>query len=122
MDYTLSIVEEPDYLHAIVTGTNSVANVASYMRDVLTECKTRSYHKVLIEERLDGPRLSIVDVFQVASDGSAQAIGALSALAYVDVNAVGDTMEFAETVASNRSLPARVFETVDDAKKWIVGQ
>jgi hypothetical protein len=41
------------------------------------------------------------------------------AIAYVDVNAEGDLMQFAETVAVNRALPARVFSTVVQGEEWL---
>jgi len=43
------------------------------------------------------------------------------AIAYVDVNADGELMKFAETVAVNRSLPVVVFSSVSDAEKWLAG-
>jgi hypothetical protein len=47
--------------------------------------------------------------------------GCFEAIAYVDVNAEGDLMKFAETVAVNRSLPVRVFSTVGEAERWLLG-
>jgi hypothetical protein len=44
----------------------------------------------------------------------------LRAIAYVDVNADGDLMQFAETVAVNRMLPVAVFSNVADAEKWLL--
>jgi hypothetical protein len=38
----------------------------------------------------------------------------------VDVHAEGSLMQFAETVAVNRSLPVRVFATVVDAEEWLL--
>jgi hypothetical protein len=76
---------------------------------------------VLIEEHLDGPRLGTLEVFEIASEGSARAFGMLEAIAYVDVNAAGDLMQFAETVAVNRALPVTVFSTVAEAETWLVG-
>jgi hypothetical protein len=61
----------------------------------------------------------LVEVFDIAAEGSADALGAIRALAYVDVNAEDDAMQFAETVAANRSMPARVFPTVAEAESWI---
>jgi hypothetical protein len=76
----------------------------------------------LIEERLDGPRLGTLDVFQIASEESSKAEGLLKAIAYVDVNADGHLMQFAETVAVNRGLPVVVFSTVTDAEKWLLSE
>jgi hypothetical protein len=77
---------------------------------------------VLIEKRLEGPRLGTMDVFQIASEGSSRARGFFKAIAYVDVNAEDDLMKFAETVAVNRALPVRVFSSVSDAEKWLSGK
>jgi hypothetical protein len=52
-------------------------------------------------------------------EGSSKAKAAYKAFAYVDVNAEGDLMKFAETVAVNRGVPVAVFPTVADAKKWL---
>ena len=120
MSYTLTIERKPTYLHAIVTGLNSRDNVAQYLQEVLRECTNQGCFRVLIEERLAGPRLGVLDVFEIASRGSKNALGKFRAIAYVDVYAEGGLMEFAETVAMNRALPIRIFSTVEDAEKWIL--
>ena len=74
------------------------------------------------EERLEGPRLGTLDVFRIASEGSSKAIWIYKAFAYVDVNAEGDLMQFAETVAVNRGMPVTVFSTVADAEKWLLDE
>src|SRR5215475_12897199 len=101
MSYELQFRKEATYLHAIVTGINSKQTVAAYLDDVRRECIARNCFRVLIEERLEGARLGTMDVFDVASEGSQRAPAQFQALAYVDVNASGDLMKFAETVAVN---------------------
>lgn len=120
MSYKLVITEKPSYLHALVTGANTKENVQGYLQDVLRECVARNATQLLIEERLDGPRLDVLDVFSVAAEQSAPARGVFKGIAYVDVNASGDLMKFAETVAVNRGLPVKVFSTVSDAEKWLL--
>jgi hypothetical protein len=73
-----------------------------------------------IEERLEGPRLGTFPVYKVASEGSERARGVLRAIAYVDVHADGNLMDFAETVAVNRGLPISVFPTVAKAREWLL--
>ena len=122
MTYRLTIAQKPTYLHVIVTGQNSRENVSGYLEDILRECMTRDCFRVLIEERLNGPRLGTLDVFQIASEGSSKAGRTLKAIAYVDINTQGDLMKFAETVAVNRMLPVVVFSTVADAEKWLLNE
>jgi hypothetical protein len=122
MSYQLQIVEKPNYLHAIVTGPNSLENVTGYLQALLRECEARQLFNVLIEERLTGRRLETWDIYQIASVNSAQARGVFRSIAYVDVNAGGDLMKFAETVANNRGVPMNLFATVAEAEAWLAGK
>ena len=120
--YELTITRKPGYLHAVVTGENSRETVARYLEEILRECAARNCRRLLIEERLAGPRLGTMSVFEIAAEGSSHAQGHFNAIAYVDVNAEGSRMQFAETVAVNRGLPVRVFSSVSDAEDWLLGK
>jgi hypothetical protein len=63
-----------------------------------------------------------MEVFQIISEGSQTGLGTFSVMAYVDVNAQGDLMQFAEDTAVNRGLPMRLFRTVRDAESWLAGE
>ena len=120
MSYELTIEPKPGYLHVIVTGENTRENVVRYMEEVLRECTLRQCFRVLIEERLEGPRLGTLDVFEMVSTGSTRYLRTLKAMAYVDVNARDqEMMQFAENVAVNRAFPVRVFPTVVAAERWL---
>jgi len=120
MTYRLTINQKSTYLHTIVTGRNSKENVERYLEEILRECVVRNCFKVLIEEHLEGPRLGVLDVFEIASQGSTQAHRILKAIAYVDVHAEGTLMKFAEDIAVNRALPVTIFPTVAEAEKWLL--
>ena len=120
MTYQVTFHQKPTYLHAVVTGQNSRETVRRYLAEVRRECTLRGCFRVLIEERLEGPRLGTVDVFEIAMEGSKSAREEMRAIAYVDVNAASDLMHFAETVAVNRGLPVAVFATVEDAENWLL--
>lgn len=119
MSFSLKIEKKKDYLHAIVTGQNTPENVAGYLDAVVEACKSANCRRLLVEERLEGDRLATMEVFRIASEGSARSFGTLRAVAYVDENGEGDRMQFAETVAVNRGMPVRFFEAVADAEKWL---
>jgi len=118
--YQLKIERKQGYLHFTVTGRNSPDTVARYMQEVMQEVTARRCRRVLIEENLDGPRLGTMEVFTMVSSGSKRYHGLLEALAFVDLNAEGGVMRFAEDVAVNRGIPVRVFRTVDGAQKWLL--
>lgn len=119
MTYKLTIDQKSAYLHALVTGQNSRENIVGYLEELLHECAARKCSRVLIEKRLEGPRLAIADIFDIISENSKRALGMLKAIAYVDVYTTVDMLKFAETVALNRALPLRVFSTVAEAEEWL---
>jgi hypothetical protein len=120
MSYELTFTRKQTFLHAVVTGQNSVLTVMRYLQDIQRACVAEECFKVLIEERLEGPRLRAFEVFDIASHGSAQAAGVMKAVAYVDVKAEGNLMQLAENVAVNRGLQVAVFPTVAAAEAWLV--
>ena len=122
MTYKLTIHEKAEYLHAIVTGQNSLENIKRYLQQIFNECKVADCSRLLIEEGLEGPRLNATQVFEIASKESRRAVGVFKAIAHVDINAEGDLMEFAETVAVNRALPVRTFATIAEAERWLMDQ
>jgi hypothetical protein len=116
----MTIQARTGYLHVIVTGQNTRDNVARYMEQVVRECTLRQCFRVLVEERLEGPRLGTLDVFEMVSSGATRFLGTLKAMAYVDANAPGrEMMQFAENVAVNRAFPVRMFPTVAAAERWL---
>lgn len=119
MSYALQVRERPGYLHFVVTGINSRETVERYLADIGRECAARGCKHILIEERLEGPRLDTTDVYMIASGQSASAARTLEAIAYVDVNAEGRLMQFAEDVAVNRAVPIKIFATVAEAERWL---
>ena len=120
MSYQLQISDKPGYLHVVVSGENSRENVTRYMEELIRECTLRQCFRVLVEERLEGPRLGTLEVFEMVSAGSTRFLRTLKAMAYVDVNADGiEMMRFAENVAVNRAFPVRTFTTVAAAESWL---
>lgn len=118
MTCEVTFERHPAYLHATVTGDNSRESVQQYMEDVLAECKKQQCFRLLIEERLAGPRLDAMDVFAMVSEGSMRALGVFEAVAYVD-SEMGNLKDFAESVAVNRGLPFSTFFSVAEAEKWL---
>jgi hypothetical protein len=95
MTYQIKFRRKANYLHAIITGQNRFENIKGYLQQIILECKAANCSRLLIEERLEGPRLNTLEVFGIASEESGRVFGVLRAIAYVDINAEGDLMEFA---------------------------
>ena len=119
-DYELTVIEKPSYVHAVATGSRTAANVLRFLKDAHDACEKAGLPAVLIELRFHGTPLDTSDIFHVVSQRSA--FGArLRRIAYVETGGSHDPAmaRFAETVAVNRGVNVRLFETVAAAEKWL---
>jgi hypothetical protein len=123
MSHHLTIHEQPNYLHFLVTGQNTSQNVKAYLEEIAAICKARQCSVVLIEENLEGPGLSLGEMFHLAS-AAPEVFGHLRKIAYVDINPIHSQpdLKFVETVAANRHGGVRMFKTVAEAREWIEGE
>jgi hypothetical protein len=118
MSFKLSVDDRGEYLFFTVTGENTRENVSGYMREVMATCEKRDCFRALIHEKLTGPRLEAMDVFNLTSEGAMRVLGRFEAIAYVDEQ-MGEMGDFAESVAVNRGLPLAFFSNVAEAEQWI---
>lgn len=121
MPYQVTFEERSNFISATVTGDNSRDVVPLYMTDILKECTRLDCFRVLIEERLEGPRLDAMEVFSMVAEGTMKTIGKFDAIAYVDAK-MGQMADFAETVAVNRGMPVAMFDNMEDAEAWLCEQ
>jgi hypothetical protein len=121
MAYQLTVEQKAGYLHIKVSGENSPETVRRYLEEVFLACLQRNCPIVLIEEDLRGPGLSVLDIHQIASDGSKRTWPTVRRIAYVDTNTEHSQvdMHFAETVAVNLGVNIKVFPTVKEAEEWL---
>ena len=118
MSYEIEFEDRDGYLFVGVTGENSRDTVLAYTREMLRHCMASGQNRVLIHERLEGPRLSMIELFGMLDEGSRQLLGKFRAIAFVD-EAMGETADFAENVAVNRGMPMAVFDSVEKAEAWL---
>ena len=119
MEYRLTLVPHPGYLHASVTGAHSVENAARFLREVREACTTQGVSAVLLEVNFSGPSLATGSIFSVISKESAEG-KLLRKVAYVDPSDRDPAkIKFAETVALNRGVNVRLFASVEEAGRWL---
>ncbi|HXY70825.1 MAG TPA: hypothetical protein VEH62_15390 [Gemmatimonadales bacterium] len=121
MAYDLRLEFRGDYLVASVSGDNTPQDVREYLAEIRAACETRGCSRVLVEENLSGPSLGTMDIYGIAEGAGRNAAGAITRIAYLDVNPEHATrdMEFAANVAANRGLNVRVFTDRREAAEWL---
>jgi hypothetical protein len=111
--------EQEGYLHAIISGQeDSLAVSLEYWRRVIAECNKRSFKKLLVEENFPN-QLSVTDIFEITSTIPGMGSKGLK-IAFVDQESLRSELNlFGETVAKNRGVYGRVFQTRAEAIAWL---
>jgi hypothetical protein len=115
----LTIEERPTYVYARADGDLTPANALRFLEEAYAACLKSGKPDVLLDMQLHGPDLNTTNVYEViaqrAADGSK-----LRKLAYVPFQRDDRSMAyFAETVAVNRGVNVRLFESVTAAERWL---
>ena len=119
LPYQVTIEEKPAYLHAKVVGPRTPENAIRYLEEVYAACLRTGLSQVLLEMALSGPSLGPSGILRVVSERSADG-SKLRKIAYVEASMDGQQRaKFAETVAINRAVNVRLFESVDQAVRWL---
>jgi len=122
MDYQLEMLTKNLFLHFRVTGKNTSEVALLYLQEIYQVCQSSPLRGVLIEENLDGPRLELIDIFEIVSQISLRVHPLRQIVAYVDINPNHSQrdLKFAETVAINRGLQVKVFDDAAMAEAWLI--
>lgn len=119
--YELEFEERRNYLYAYVSGDkDSVEICTKYWREIAAECQRTKYNKVLIVESIR-ETVSTTEMYEIASE-IPNMMGLLGVkIAFVD-RYIGQrpVNEFGGLVATNRGTYAKLFDTVEEAEKWLL--
>jgi hypothetical protein len=118
MLYVIAFEETPKYLHARVTGERSAKNLLRYLEESLAAALASGRSNVLLEMHFTGPSLSSSTLVNVISLVVWDAMR-LRKIALVEAAGGDPAMAFAETVALNRGVNAKLFHSVGEAAQWL---
>jgi hypothetical protein len=118
--YTIEFEHRPKYLYALVSGKDDSLEITrSYWQKMLDECRKHGFDKLLVEENLEGS-LSMQEVYEFASEYARMGFREIL-VAFVDRYPEQRQLNrFGELVATNRGGRIRVFDSVTDAKQWLL--
>ena len=118
--YTIEFEHRPKYLYAFVSGNKDSLEVTkAYWLELLKECRKGECNKILVEENLDGT-LTMQEVYEFASEYAEMGFQDIL-VAFVDRHPAHQQLNrFAELVATNRGGRIRMFDSVGEAKQWLL--
>ena len=120
MTYSFIVEVKPTYLHARGYGEQTEVNSRQFLIDAYQACVEHNMGRLLVEMCFTGKALSVAGAYSVVVDRSHDG-SMLKSIAYVDANPAHavEMAEFAETVAKNRGVNVRLFESVAAAERWL---
>jgi hypothetical protein len=118
MLYLLALDERPEYLHARVTGERTAQNLLRFLEESFAACLVSARSRLLLEMHFTGPSLTSSAIVNVITLIVPEALK-LSRIAFVEAACGDPALAFAETVALNRGVNARHFNSVGEAKNWL---
>ncbi|MFA6455457.1 MAG: hypothetical protein WCW40_01450 [Bacteroidota bacterium] len=119
--YSINITLHPQYLHAVVTGNNTIQNVDRYLTDLQKATEHHCIANILIEEQLTGKGIDTFELFDVIRRQAKYARNHKLRIAYVDLNKEhhSTSVAFGENLANILGVNVKVFSSVDDARTWL---
>ena len=100
-------------------GVNASTTVLEYFKEIRAACRARDCYRVIVEERLEGPRLPMTELHQLMTEVAALAGATFEVLAYVDVNAESDSVQRLAVQVVQPGASVGVFTTVLEAERWM---
>jgi hypothetical protein len=121
MAYQLTIEERPTYVYAKATGERTPANALRFLEEAYVACVKSGRPDLLLDMQFTGPSLNTTSIYQVISQRVPDGRN-LRKIAYVDDSIDFDPgmPVFAETVAVNRGVNVRLFQSVELAEEWLL--
>lgn len=120
--YTLNFEYRQNYLYAYVgEGKDSLAVSKEFWLTALTESEKHQYKKLLIEEDLDG-KISLPELYDLAVWLTKLKFENVL-VAFYDRRAEHQELnKFGELIATNRGFRVTVFDSVNEAERWLLSQ
>ncbi len=120
--YKLEFDERTDYLYAHVLGDKDNVEISTqYWREIADECRRTKCRKVLIVEDLK-ESVSTTETYQIASEISSMGFAGIK-IAFIDQHIEQQELnEFGELVSTNRGLNVKLFNTAEEAEKWLLSK
>lgn len=121
--YQIQITSQDSFLHAYVTGMESLENFIAYWREIADACLQCKFNKVLVEDYLQRA-VSIVDVHTFATTFLKETgIPEGTKIALVMPREQLDVMMFTENVISNRNgiiIKTFIPRDINVATEWLL--
>jgi hypothetical protein len=122
MDATYRIQCNGDYIEVASDGVKTIDYARRMFTEVKTTAESSGCFKVLGVSNSTRP-FSIADAYDHAEMFRDVGIDNRYRIAWVEMNdQAKDTLAFIEDVLHNRGLPGRRFETVGDARRWLMSK
>lgn len=120
-NYEILYEDHNSYLYAFVKGEmDSIETSIDYWTKVINKCKELGREKLLVVEKFEN-QVSVIDMFVLCEHIAELSYGYYLQIAFIDEEIDHtEVNNFGQTVATNRGVSVQIFESVKDAKVWLL--
>ena len=117
-DYNLEFENRGSYLYVKLTGRDSFKSSLEYWSKIGAKTLELGHQKVFVHENLDG-ELTEAEIYHIVT--KFKEVGLLGIqIAFFDENFTEASINaFGELVASNRGANVKIFQSLEEAQRWI---
>lgn len=115
--FILKFEVRENYLYAHLSGKDSFSASIDYWNQIADQVHKLNLNKVLVHENLTG-EVSEGEIFDVMIELLPTSTGIQVAF-YDENNADRTINDLGSLIANNRGADIRIFQTLEDAEKWI---
>lgn len=120
MPNELVVTFEGDYVQVVSNGDKDWSHIVRLWKQTVALCREHECYRVLGVARSTRP-VGTLDAFDHAALFQELGIDRRYRIAWAELSPDAiDRQRFVETVLSNRSLPGRVFSSVEEARRWLL--
>ena len=116
-DFTLNFEMRGSYLYAYISGQDSFSASLDYWNRIADQVREFNTTRVLVHENLLG-QVTEGEMFDIIMDLLPSSTGIRVAF-FDENNADQSVNELGELLANNRGVDIRIFQSLEDAEKWI---
>lgn len=121
VNYEIDVTFEGDHVLARTAGEKNYAVVEEIWSRISRVCEKHKCFKVLGIANTSQP-IEAIESYELPAVFREYNIDQRYQVAWVELNPDGvDIIDLAASILENRDLPGRRFETVDEAKEWLLG-
>lgn len=118
--YSLEVTVVDTIMEVHVTGKNTPETIIAYFSEIAERALAIGLKRLLVIEDLEGPCIGEMALYKIVRNFNRLFPVEVERIAFVGLNTEHKSdVDFTETLAQNRGVNVRVFQSAEGAREWL---